>query len=123
MTLVQRVINVFYGVFLELWNRAYHIPSQDQVMRKYFGREIPPLSDIIRNMSVLLLNYHHSYSFTRPYVPNMIEVGGIAIKPPQALPQVMLPVIFLKYFSKNKFFVFQGYSKNFGRIQKWSNRF
>lgn len=44
-----------------------------------------------RNLSMILLNSHFSQSGPRPYVPAMIEVGGLQIKPtPDPLPEVKL---------------------------------
>lgn len=42
-----------------------------------------------RNLSLILLNSHFSQGGVRPYVPGMIEVGGLQIKPqPDKLPEV-----------------------------------
>lgn len=54
-------------------------------MRQYFGDDLPPLQDIIKNTSFVLVNHHHSLGFPRPYVPNMIEIAGMHIDPPQSL--------------------------------------
>jgi glucuronosyltransferase len=43
--------------------------------------------DSLRNVSLVLLNTHFSSTRPRPYVPNMIEVGGLQVKPePSPLP-------------------------------------
>lgn len=42
-----------------------------------------------RNLSMILLNSHFSQSGPRPYVPAMVEVGGLQIKPhADKLPEV-----------------------------------
>ena len=52
--------------------------------------EYPPLDELKRNVSLVLLNEHFTQSVPRPYVPNMIEVGGLQIKDkPSPLPEVI----------------------------------
>lgn len=44
-----------------------------------------------KNVSMILLNSHFSQSGPRPYVPAMVEVGGLQIKPTlDKLPEVRL---------------------------------
>ncbi|KAG5670550.1 hypothetical protein PVAND_000804 [Polypedilum vanderplanki] len=70
------------------------------VMRQianYIGKEVynynfPPdqyrsYEESLRNVSLVLLNTHFSSARPRPYLPNMIEVGGLQVKPnPSPLP-------------------------------------
>lgn len=45
--------------------------------------------EAMRNLSLVLLNSHFSQGGVRPYVPAMIEVGGLQVKPtPDPLPEV-----------------------------------
>jgi glucuronosyltransferase len=45
--------------------------------------------DSLRNVSLALVNIHFSGGLVRPYVPNMVEIGGIQVKPePSPLPEV-----------------------------------
>lgn len=45
--------------------------------------------DSMSNVSLALINIHFSSGTVRPYLPNMIEIGGIQVKPkPSPLPQV-----------------------------------
>ncbi|XP_069681767.1 UDP-glycosyltransferase UGT5-like [Periplaneta americana] len=87
MTFFERMLNVFYQ---ETTKWAYHkymdIPTQ-KIARKYFGESLPPLADIARNTSLLLVNSHFSLNQPRPFVPNIVEVGGMHITPPKPLPQ------------------------------------
>lgn len=61
-----------------------YLPSQEMIYRRYFEKknkddELPPLIDLIHNVSLILLNSHPSIQYPRPYVPNMIHVGGMHI--------------------------------------------
>ena len=62
-----------------------YIPSQDAIYHRYFqnklpkNEELPPLIDLIHNVSLVLLNSHPAIQYPRPHVPNMIQVGGMHI--------------------------------------------
>jgi glucuronosyltransferase len=57
---------------------------------KYLGIQIPPLADIAKRGSLILVNSHFSLTRARPLVPAVVEVGGIHIdKPAKKLPQVV----------------------------------
>jgi len=87
MSFVERVVNT---VYLKITNWAYHylsvVPSQE-IARKYFGQSLPPLADIVRNTSLLLLNRHFSISKPAPNLPVVIEVGGLHVQEPKKLPE------------------------------------
>lgn len=87
MSFGERLVNAVYQKGVE-W--AYHffmdIPS-DRIARRYFGDSLPPLADIARNTSLLLLNTHFSLNQPRPFVPQIVEVGGLHLSLPKPLPE------------------------------------
>lgn len=87
MSFVERVVNT---VHLKISQWAYHylsdMPSQE-IARKYFGQSLPPLADIVRNTSLLLLNRHFTISKPAPNLPVVIEVGGLHVLEPKKLPE------------------------------------
>lgn len=93
MSFSERIANTAYQASAK-W--AYHflmdMPTQ-RIARRYFGDSLPPLADIARNTSLLLLNTHFSMNQPRPLVPQIVEVGGLHLSPPAPLPKV------LSYFS------------------------
>nr|CAD7198554.1 unnamed protein product [Timema douglasi] len=48
---------------------------------------IPPIWEIAKNTSLILVNSHFSISGPRPVVPGFVEVGGLHIEEPKALPK------------------------------------
>lgn len=60
----------------------YHLIHQQILMDKYFQNTTnwPSLVEIEKSTSLLLLNTHVTYGTPRPYVPNMIDVGGLQIR-------------------------------------------
>jgi len=89
MSFSERIANTVYEVSVK-W--AYHflmdMPTQ-RIARRYFGDSLPPLADIARNTSLLLLNSHFSMNQPRPLVPQIVEVGGLHLSPPAPLPEVL----------------------------------
>jgi glucuronosyltransferase len=49
-------------------------------VKKYFGQDIPPLSELKKRTSLLLVNSHFSLNGPRPTVPGFVEVGGLHIQ-------------------------------------------
>jgi glucuronosyltransferase len=95
MSFGERLVNAVYQKGVQ-W--AYHffmdIPSE-RIARRYFGDSLPPLADIARNTSLLLLNTHFSMNQPRPFVPQIVEVGGLHLSLPKPLPEVVSSLILL----------------------------
>ncbi|XP_011187530.1 UDP-glycosyltransferase UGT5-like [Zeugodacus cucurbitae] len=79
MTLWQRVVNFAFGVFERLFLDLYYLPKQAAIYRQYFPHNKRDMYAVRRNSALVLLNQHVSLSFSRPYVHNQIEVGGMQI--------------------------------------------
>jgi hypothetical protein len=85
MTFSQRLVNIFtYAAQLGL-NHFYMYPEHDKLIKKYFPNG-PSIYDVIYNASIVLLNSHPSINQPVPYVPSMIDVGGLHVKTPKKLP-------------------------------------
>ncbi|KAH8404960.1 hypothetical protein KR009_012056, partial [Drosophila setifemur] len=72
-------------------NWSWRYKAIDETLyRKYFSNlaDQHPLSEIVRNFALVFVNQHFTLTPPRPYVPNMIEVGGLHIdQNPKALPK------------------------------------
>ncbi|CAG7720590.1 unnamed protein product, partial [Allacma fusca] len=44
---------------------------------------LPSIQEIERNASIVLMNSQISFNPPRPYLPDMIEVGGLHLVPPK----------------------------------------
>ncbi|XP_052873582.1 UDP-glycosyltransferase UGT5-like [Anopheles cruzii] len=81
MTLVQRVWNTFVSICEQFNYKYLYLPSQEAVYQRHFLRPgMPPLLDLIHNVSLVMVNSHPVINFARPVVPNMIEIGGAHIR-------------------------------------------
>jgi glucuronosyltransferase len=89
MTFVQRLVNT---VFTEVSKLGFYIFAElptDEMLKKHFGKDIPPLSELKKRTSLILVNSHFSLNNPRPTVPGFIEVGGMHIQSNGTLPKVM----------------------------------
>ncbi|XP_075223749.1 UDP-glycosyltransferase UGT5-like isoform X2 [Lycorma delicatula] len=84
MTLFQRLHNLLMNLFIITCNELFHIPKQEKLIQKYFGGMIspmPPLKEMLADVSMVFLNAHVVLGFPRPNLPNVIDVGGLHIQP------------------------------------------
>lgn len=83
MTFKERVMNLLHQEGLKwVYHFMFDKPAYE-LAKKYFGQSLPPLSEIAKNTSLLLVNTHFSLNQPRPLVPNIVEVGGIHLQPPE----------------------------------------
>ncbi|GLG97712.1 UDP-glucuronosyltransferase, partial [Gryllus bimaculatus] len=87
LTFIQRTINFIVHSFVKAYRRLIHLPKQHEIAQKYLGKNIPPIEDIEKNISIILSNIHYSYDYTRPLTPSLIPIGGMHIKPAKQLPK------------------------------------
>ncbi|XP_046661711.1 UDP-glucosyltransferase 2-like [Homalodisca vitripennis] len=80
MDLYQRVYNTVLLVWAKLVHRYYAIPQSQNMANEVYGSSTPPINDLIKNTSLVLVNSHISLSLSRPFPPNVVEIGGIHIR-------------------------------------------
>lgn len=93
MTFVQRVRNTVSALCNTWLARAFYLPRQQALADKHFvypGHEQrPPLADMLRNVSLTLVNSHPTYiGYPAPTVPGFINVAGMHCVPSGPLPEV-----------------------------------
>ncbi|CAG9767024.1 unnamed protein product [Ceutorhynchus assimilis] len=86
MSLFERFVNTWKYIQTKYFINSYN-QIIDEITRDFFGLEMPSLSDLAYNSSLLLVNTHFSIHFARPLVPNVVEVAGLHIEEPQPLNQ------------------------------------
>ncbi|CAM6032177.1 unnamed protein product, partial [Sphagnum compactum] len=76
MNLKERLINILFS----LYDKLFSLYLQEKIYNREIPNPKPPLQELRRSkVSLVLLNNHFSLSVPRPYLPNMIEVGGMQI--------------------------------------------
>ncbi|XP_073825595.1 UDP-glycosyltransferase UGT5-like [Musca autumnalis] len=94
MSLTERIHNVIMQTIDDLSFNYLMLPYQEELYKKYFPQASLTLDEARQNISLVLLNDHFTLRSARPYVPNMIEVGGLHIKrQPDPLPQDLQEII------------------------------
>lgn len=87
MTLYERMSNTFWLLYANIMYRFYSDKPSHRLAQQYFGTNLPPLEEIVRNTSLLFVNSHFSVTQSKPSAANVIEVGGIHIKEQKPLPK------------------------------------
>jgi glucuronosyltransferase len=89
MIFFERMKNFGATVIQDLILKFYYEPHMTKLYRKELGQDIPTISEIMANASLILSNGHFSLSSHKPYLPNIIDVGGIHSQPAKPLPKVL----------------------------------
>ncbi|XP_017083545.2 UDP-glucosyltransferase 2 [Drosophila eugracilis] len=80
MGIEDRLRNVWEAAIMWLHKRIVHLPTQRILYAKYFPTAKKSLEEVLDSFSLMLLGQHFSLSYPRPYLPNMIEVGGLHLQ-------------------------------------------
>jgi glucuronosyltransferase len=90
MTFWERLTNTLNGLGKRIGRKYNYLPQQDAIARKYFNYtdDLPSISELESSTALVLLNHHFSLGYPKPLMPNMIQVGGMHIKPAKTLPKV-----------------------------------
>ncbi|KDR20346.1 UDP-glucuronosyltransferase, partial [Zootermopsis nevadensis] len=86
MTLGQRIINTVSTVISKVGHYYFAELPMDKISRRHFGNDVPPLAELKKNTSLILVNSHVSLNFPRPTVPGFIDVAGLHIHSKGKLP-------------------------------------
>lgn len=104
MSFNQRFINTLYYIYTATIDK-YNNFLVTALNRKHFGNGIPPAEEIHRRTALVFVNSHVAIDEPRPFVPNIVEIGGIHLPPVKPLPKVNNYVIYLvtKYYTYTVF--------------------
>ncbi|KXJ73599.1 hypothetical protein RP20_CCG015438 [Aedes albopictus] len=81
MSFDQRLWNTLVSISEQFNYKYLYLPSQEAVYRRHFaGKNLPPLLDVIHNVSAVLVNSNPMINYPRPIVPTMVEVGGMHLR-------------------------------------------
>ncbi|KAG5870475.1 hypothetical protein JTB14_030329 [Gonioctena quinquepunctata] len=87
ITLTDRIRSFIYSIGSRILYYWQILPQIDGVARKYFGKDMTYLGNIIRNTSLLLMNTNPIMHLPMPNVPNTIEIGQLHIREKEKLPE------------------------------------
>lgn len=88
MGFVSRMKNLLIGVLENMMTIYLTYKQKPYYDSNFPADKYPSYNDVRKNVSLVLLNTHFSSSGPRPYIQNVIEVGGLQIKTkPDPLPK------------------------------------
>ncbi|XP_074036988.1 UDP-glycosyltransferase UGT5 [Leptinotarsa decemlineata] len=86
-TLKDRMTSFLHNIFYRAIYYWRLLPEADKVARKFFGRNIPYLGDVIGNTSLMLINSNPILNTPVANVPSVISFGNVHIKEAKPLPK------------------------------------
>ncbi len=95
MTFLQRVDNTLYYSMLSFIYNNFILKNSEEVNKQLLGPSSTSLYDTVKNTSILFVGSHHSFHPIVPFVPGIVEIAGIHIRPVKSLPTVC--VFFLQF--------------------------
>ncbi|XP_065219023.1 UDP-glycosyltransferase UGT5-like isoform X26 [Planococcus citri] len=87
MNFFQRLSNTLMNYYTRISYEYRSRDVYDEMTREIFGNSVSRMRDVVKKVSLLLLNIHFSYGIPRPMVPNVVEIAGLHIKQSQPLPE------------------------------------
>jgi len=97
MTFMQRTTNAVSAFFYTAVSRLVYMPRQRTVAEKHFvypGHESrPDLVDMLRNVSLTLVNSHPVVGSAVPMVPSYVHVAGMHCVPAAPLPEDLKQIL------------------------------
>ncbi|XP_046734171.1 UDP-glucosyltransferase 2-like [Diprion similis] len=87
----EKTLNLFYYEVDELLRHFYYMPRQQELADEFIGKKMSrSVSEIEKNVSIMLTNSYAALDPAAFSPPNVIEVGGLHIKDSKPLPQDIL---------------------------------
>lgn len=84
MTFGERVFNFGRTIFDWAVMNFYYFPAMESIYRDALNDpNLPGIKEIERNTSIVLMNSQISFANPRPFLPDLIEVGGLHLVPPK----------------------------------------
>nr|UEN71108.1 UDP-glucosyltransferase 332G1 [Meteorus pulchricornis] len=78
MTFMERLRNTFWVKIL-IAQINYYVEKECEHVEKFFGRRLSSMSELYDDISLVLVNSHHSINGIMPMPPGVIEVGGLHV--------------------------------------------
>lgn len=80
MSFQERFFNTFNTITEKFFYEFYHIPNQRRLYKKYFPNAKYSFDAVIKNSSLVFINQNPIVSSPRPFLPNMIDIGGVHVR-------------------------------------------
>lgn len=92
MTFMERVSNLMFGLFVDVVGSLLFLPKLEKIYKdRLLVKE--GIVEIGANVSILFVNSHFTLNYPRPYLPDVVDIGGLHTRPAQPLPKVIIASI------------------------------
>lgn len=88
MTFMDRFYNYINVYGMKFLHQTLINSYTNTFLRQQFGEAIPPIDELERNASLIFLNQHYSVTGAKPFLPSIVEIGGIHMKDEKPLEPV-----------------------------------
>ncbi|GLV45787.1 UDP-glycosyltransferase family 35 member E2 [Carabus blaptoides fortunei] len=75
-----RFVNTMIVMYMRYFHKFVTLPSADRIAKRYFPNHTTYVGDLEQQVSLMLINTHPVLTGPRPYVPSVIEVGGLQLE-------------------------------------------
>jgi glucuronosyltransferase len=89
MTYVERFLNKLTCLVEDFTYTVLHLPNQKRLYKNYFPNAKRSFDEMYKSSAIIFMNNHVSSSSARPYLPSMIEIGGVHVEPAKPLPKII----------------------------------
>ncbi|KAJ6648180.1 UDP-glycosyltransferase UGT5 [Pseudolycoriella hygida] len=93
MSFLQRLSNWIAGHSFPMLRRMFMDQSDDALLRKQFGDDMPSVTEISKQISLMFVNTHYSLSGPKLLPPTVVELGGAHIKKPKAIDKTVQHIL------------------------------
>ncbi|XP_049881023.1 UDP-glucosyltransferase 2-like [Pectinophora gossypiella] len=80
-------INELYTHFRLLRLMKANEEKEHEMLRKYFGEDLPSINELLNNVDMYFVNVHPIFEGNFPVPPSVVHIGGIHQKPQTELPE------------------------------------
>ncbi|XP_034253455.1 UDP-glucuronosyltransferase 2B15-like [Thrips palmi] len=84
MSFLERAMNTYTYLMKRYKHKTILNDGADAVVRQFFGADTPPINELVRRTSLVLVNRHVSVNPAVPVTPNVVHVGGLHLKDTKA---------------------------------------
>lgn len=85
MNLWERTVNTIVRFITPYLRNRLVLSRLDGVVQRFLKDPFVSLSEVEKNVSMVLVNSHYSLGYPRPLLPNVVEVGGMHCRNPRPL--------------------------------------
>lgn len=86
MSLLERTINTVSTAVFDNFVHRWFWGTIHSIASEHVGKDLPPIEELEKNVSLVLTNTHPSVTYPRVLLPHTVEIGGLHCRPAKPLP-------------------------------------